>query len=165
LGRLCFEDRANLKKLNAIMQKPIMKQFVMELFDKLVLKRNKVVFMDVPLLFESKLNYICDHIVVVSVNEEVQLARLMARDADRGVSLDDAKARIKAQMPLSKKCQMADKVLENNGSLEEFQAKCRDWMAKEGPAKSDRNPYVPSRISVVASTLILAAGWILKRFM
>jgi len=54
--------------------------------------------------------------ILVYVDEETQLKRLMARN---GLSEKEAQMRIRAQMPLSEKKALADAVLDNNGSLEE----------------------------------------------
>lgn len=76
----------------------------------------KTVFLDIPLLFESRLTYMVERTILVYVDEETQLKRLMARN---GLSEKEAQMRIRAQMPLSEKKALADAVLDNNGSLEE----------------------------------------------
>ena len=53
-------------------------------------------------------------LIVVSAPEEVQIARTVARD---GSTPDEARARIRAQMPLAEKVSAADYVIENTGSL------------------------------------------------
>lgn len=75
----------------------------------------ETVIMDIPLLFESKLQHMVDKILVVSVSEQEQLKRLMERN---GLAEKEAKARIASQLPLSVKEQGADEVLDNNGSIE-----------------------------------------------
>ena len=72
--------------------------------------------MDIPLLFESKLQHFVERILVVSVKEDVQLRRLMERNA---LSKEDALARIHSQLPVSEKEQGAHAVIYNNEKLEE----------------------------------------------
>jgi len=83
---------------------------------------------DAPLLYESnKLKGICSKVVVVAVSEEIQLTRLMARDASER---EAAQKRIESQMSLAEKVEKADVVIWNNGSLEELQAKVKEEFAK-----------------------------------
>ena len=74
-------------------------------------KDNKIIFIDVPLLFESSFDDLCDKIVVVYSKYEIQLKRLMERDK---IEIDLAKNKINAQMDLSKKVLMADYVIDNS---------------------------------------------------
>jgi len=53
---------------------------------------------------------------VVYVRPEVQLERLMARD---GLREEEARQRIRAQLPLEEKARRAEHVIDNSGSLEE----------------------------------------------
>ena len=84
--------------------------------------------MDIPLLFESKLQHYVEKIIVVTVTEDVQLKRLMERNQ---FSEEEALSRIRSQLPLSVKEQGADAVINNNGSLEETKKQLlnilRDW--------------------------------------
>lgn len=76
-----------------------------------------IIILDVPLLFEAKLDRWTNPIIVVWVDPETQLQRLMARDR---TSAQDAQNRIDAQMPLDLKRSKADVVIDNNGSLEDL---------------------------------------------
>ncbi|MDN4527487.1 dephospho-CoA kinase [Fictibacillus fluitans] len=86
------------------------------------------VVLDIPLLFESELTHMVDRTLLVFVDEEIQLRRLMDRD---GFTEAEAKSRIAAQMPLKDKVQLADAVIMNTGSLEELKDKVetqlREW--------------------------------------
>lgn len=77
----------------------------------------KVIVVDIPLLFEVKMDKWTKPIVVVWVSEETQLKRLMVRD---GLSEEDARNRVMAQMPLDLKRSKADVVIDNNGSLDDL---------------------------------------------
>lgn len=84
---------------------------------KLWIKGCKIIILDVPLLFEAKIDRWTKPIIVVWVDPETQLQRLMARDR---TSSQDAQNRINAQMPLDVKRTKADIVIDNNGSLEDL---------------------------------------------
>ncbi len=57
-----------------------------------------------------------DGLIVVSLPEETQVARLQQRD---GISEGDARARLAAQLPLANKLAVASHVIDNSGSSEE----------------------------------------------
>lgn len=76
----------------------------------------KTIIMDIPLLFESRLQHLVDKILVVSVTEENQFSRLVERN---GFSEKEARARISSQLPMSVKEDGADAVIYNNGTLDE----------------------------------------------
>ena len=69
--------------------------------------------LDIPLYFESPVEFGADHVCVVAVSEETQIARMAERDGfDRNV----AEAMIAAQMPTQQKIDKADTVFWNEGS-------------------------------------------------
>ena len=70
--------------------------------------------LDVPLLFESKIDKYVDIVIVVKANREKQIARAAK---SLKVTKAEAKRRIKAQMPLRTKIRLADMIIDNNGTL------------------------------------------------
>jgi dephospho-CoA kinase len=70
-------------------------------------------FADIPLLYETGGEMLCDRVVVVACSYRVQLARLAAR---MSLKNGEAEQMIKSQMPLEKKVARADHVVWNNGS-------------------------------------------------
>ncbi|WP_046721118.1 dephospho-CoA kinase [Heyndrickxia coagulans] len=115
LGSLIFADEALRMKLNSIVH-PAVRAWMTREKDRAIENGKKTVFLDIPLLFESRLTYMVERTILVYVDEQTQLKRLMARN---GLSEKEAQMRIRAQMPLSEKKALADAVLDNNGSLEE----------------------------------------------
>lgn len=115
LGSMIFHQPAKRKQLNDIMHPAIRKEMLKQR-DELTKKEIETFFMDIPLLFESRLQHLVEKILVVSVTEDVQLERLMSRN---NLSKEEAEARIKSQLPLSEKEKGADAVIYNNGSIEE----------------------------------------------
>ncbi|MER2072118.1 MAG: dephospho-CoA kinase [Psychrobacillus sp.] len=114
LGEIIFSSPAQRKQLNDIMH-PAIRAEMMRRKEEMLLAGHPVIIMDIPLLFESKLQSYVDKIIVVTVSEETQLNRLMARN---NYSKEEAKARIQSQLPLSIKEKGADAVIYNNGTLE-----------------------------------------------
>ncbi|MED3764775.1 dephospho-CoA kinase [Ureibacillus sp. FSL K6-8385] len=115
LGSIIFNDEEKRQLLNSIIHPAIRKEMLRQR-DEYLAKGEKTVIMDIPLLFESKLQHFVDKILVVAVSEEVQLERLMKRNQ---LSEEEAKARIRSQLPMPVKVQGADAVIDNNGTIEE----------------------------------------------
>jgi len=70
-------------------------------------------FADIPLLYETGGEALCDRVVVVACSYKVQLARLRGRMSPKN---GEAEQMIKSQMPLEEKVARADHVVWNNGS-------------------------------------------------
>lgn len=115
LGAVVFNDEEKRKLLNSIVH-PAVRKKMLEQKEQYVKKGEKTIVLDIPLLFESNLTHLVDKVVVVYVDDDIQLERLMARN---GFSKEEAEARIKAQMPLKEKVAKADAVINNNGTIEQ----------------------------------------------
>lgn len=115
VGDIIFSDPASRKRLNDIIH-PAIRNEMLRQRAAYVAEGRKVVIMDIPLLFESKLQHFADRIMVVSVTEENQLKRLMERNE---LTEGEALARISSQLPMSVKEEGADAVIYNNGTIEE----------------------------------------------
>ncbi|MDN5311160.1 MAG: dephospho-CoA kinase [Thermoanaerobacteraceae bacterium] len=116
LGRIVFSDQKLLETLNSITH-PAIVQEIKERLDYYRHKNEKVVVVDAALLLEIGLDSLVDEVWVVVVDEKNQLKRLM--DREKGMDLEEARNRIRAQMPLDEKIKMADKIIDNSGSIEE----------------------------------------------
>ncbi|CAO3618742.1 unnamed protein product [Cunninghamella echinulata] len=90
----------------------------------------KVVVLDVPLLFESKLDRFVGITVVVFCSEILQLQRLMKRD---GLDEEAATKRLRAQTPLSEKVELADIVLDNSSDLSQLTVQVKNLVKKVTP--------------------------------
>ncbi|MED3725581.1 dephospho-CoA kinase [Priestia filamentosa] len=118
LGEIVFNDEQKRQQLNAIVHPAVRKEMLSKRDHYLQHERN--VILDIPLLFESNLTHLVDKVLLVYVDEEVQLKRLIERN---GFSEREALARIKAQDPLKDKVAKSDEVINNNGSKEETRKK------------------------------------------
>lgn len=113
LGEIVFSDKEALLKLNAIVHPLVIEKIRQMLIE---IEHSPCVVLDVPLLFESGMDDLCDEVWVVAVDEDTQVKRLTERD---GYNLDEAIMRVKAQMPLEEKVRRAHRVLDNTGTIEE----------------------------------------------
>ncbi|MCH4827867.1 MAG: dephospho-CoA kinase [Planococcus sp. (in: firmicutes)] len=115
VGEIIFNDPVSRKTLNNIIHPAIRQEMLKQRYE-LLEQGFKTIIMDIPLLFESRLQYIVDKILVVSVTEENQYKRLVERN---GFTEKEARVRINSQLPMSVKEDGADAVIYNNGTLEE----------------------------------------------
>jgi dephospho-CoA kinase len=129
LGELIFGNDEARKKLDSLLHPPIraLMRGRMAAFEQL--HPDKLVVVDVPLLYESGLEYMFDKILVVFVPRDVQLQRLVERDK---LSLEQAEARLKAQMDIELKRERADIVIDNRGTLEETEKQIGDLWRRMG---------------------------------
>lgn len=112
LGKLVFEKNENLKELNNIIHPQIRKNISEQIQ---MHKNEKLVFVDVPLLFEAKFDDLVEKIIVISLDEKIQLERLMNRNS---LSKEEALQRIKSQIPVREKEKLGDYVVDNSFTQE-----------------------------------------------
>ncbi|WP_070120510.1 dephospho-CoA kinase [Bacillus marinisedimentorum] len=115
LGSIVFHDENERAVLNSIVHPAVRKYMLFEK-EAYIQKGHQAVVMDIPLLFESKLEKMVDRIILVYTDDDTQLERLMERNT---LSEEEAMARIGSQMPLSQKVPLADAVIDNNGTINE----------------------------------------------
>lgn len=116
LRKLVFADPEKRKQLNAIVHPEVMREINRRAETLSSSIKAGVLLVDVPLLLEVGVANRFDKVVVVYASKSVQIKRLMQRD---GISEEEAKQALKAQMVLKKKVEQADYVIDNNGGLEE----------------------------------------------
>ncbi|MER2106210.1 MAG: dephospho-CoA kinase [Solibacillus sp.] len=126
VGAIIFHDESQRAVLNQIIH-PAIRAEMLRQRDEYVANGAAHVVMDIPLLFESKLQHFVEKILVVSVDVEVQLARLMARNH---FTENEARARIATQIPVAEKEAGADAVIYNNGTIEEAAAQLENILRK-----------------------------------
>lgn len=115
LATLVFADPEALARLNAIVH-PLVARATAERLAGL--PPDAVVVHDVPLLVETGMSGLFDVVVVVDAPRETQLDRLVTR---RGMTIQDAEARIAAQATREQRLAAADRVIRNDGSLAELE--------------------------------------------
>ena len=122
LGRRIFRDARARSKLNAIVH-PRVRERTNELIRAAeTTDPQSVIIYAIPLLVESNSDYSFDKVIAVSASVDVRVERLMKL---RGLSEDEARARIAAQADESARLALADFVIDTNGTMEDTQAKVR----------------------------------------
>jgi len=115
LATIVFNDQEKLKKLNQ-MTHPYVIHEIKQMIDQAKIRKVKMMILDVPLLFEAKMEHLCDVIICVYTDRETQIERLMNRGH---LERDTAIQRIDAQMSLETKKELADYIIDNSGSKDE----------------------------------------------
>jgi len=118
LGRRVFADPAARKRLEAILHPAIRARAEQRLAE---LRRSQVplVVYEAPLLFEAGAEGRVDAVLTVTVDEEEQLRRVVERD---GLSVEEARRRIAAQMPQAEKAARSDFRIDSGCSLQTLRA-------------------------------------------
>jgi dephospho-CoA kinase len=112
LGEMVFRDPEALQTLNNLTHPAIRTEIKDHMYALDQEDPQRLVIVDIPLLYESQLDNLFDQIIVVYVPRRVQLARLMARN---GMTLEQAENRLKSQMDIELKRRKADYVIDNSG--------------------------------------------------
>lgn len=124
LGSLVFADAAKLATLNAIVH-PLVGERSREL--EQAAADDAVVVHDVPLLTENGLAPLYDVVIVVDVSPATQLDRLVRL---RGMTEQDARARMAAQATREQRREIADVVIDNDVPLERLERRVKDVWAE-----------------------------------
>jgi dephospho-CoA kinase len=116
LGEMVFGNPDQLSRLNQITHPRIMESFKEDYSRIKSANPNAILVFEVPLLYETFMDRMCDEVWVVWVDYDTQLKRLMDRNH---YSLEEAMRRIESQIPLDEKAHRADVVINNCGTIEE----------------------------------------------
>jgi dephospho-CoA kinase len=135
LGSIVFADPEKLAVLNAIVH-PLVGARSREL--ETAAAEDAVVIHDVPLLTENGLAPLYDVVIVVDARPETQLDRLVRL---RGMTEEDARARMAAQATREKRLEVADIVIDNDVPLDDLRRRVRDvWDELVRRAHAPRAP-------------------------
>ena len=133
LGEIIFNIKEERMKLNEIVH-PAVRKRMLQKKESAENNGEAIIIMDIPLLYESKFTELVDKTLLVFVDEDIQLQRLMERNH---YSKQEALARIHSQMPLADKKRLADVVIDNNGSLEQTELQLKNVLSEWGFQKEE----------------------------
>lgn len=125
LGRVIFGNREKRLILNSIMHPEIlhiMREKILE-----YKKENKIIFVEIQLLFEVQWEKEFDYILLVSAEKDTQVKRILARDKR---SKEEALSIINSQMSLDEKKKRSDYVIENDGNIQDLERKIDGFLKK-----------------------------------
>lgn len=114
IKKIVFNNKEKLNELNNLVHYEVF-NYYKEIKSKI--KKDEKVIFDIPLLFETKMDTLCDMTIVVAIDLDKQIERVMKRD---NIDKELAIKIINSQMALEDKIKRATIVIENNGALEEL---------------------------------------------
>ena len=118
LGKIIFENKEKRLLLNSIMHPEIL-HTMREQISKYK-KNNKIIFVEIQLLFEVQWEKEFDYILLISAKKSTQIRRILERDKRSEI---DALNIINSQLSLDDKKKRSDFVIENDGNIEELKEK------------------------------------------
>ena len=124
LGAIVFNEPKKLKNLEQILHPKIKAEILSKAsqFESL----RQVYFVDIPLFFEKKERYAeFKNVAVIYAPKELLLSRLMSRNA---LNLEEAKARVKLQMDIEQKREMAKFVIDNSGDRQNLELELEKFL-------------------------------------
>lgn len=125
LRSIVFADPEKKQALEQILHPRIRRQWAVQAESRR--KSTEFFFADIPLLYETGGETLCDRVVVVACSPRIQVERLMMRSS---LTLAAAEQIVAAQMPLAEKIARADHVAWNNGALEVLAAQAGIFAAR-----------------------------------
>ena len=117
LRAIVFSDQGKKRALEQILHPRIRRQWAIEAEQSR--QSGELFLADIPLLYETDGETLCDRVLVVACTQEIQLQRLIARTRLPSSSALDM---IHSQIPLAQKIARADHVVWNNGPLPVLEA-------------------------------------------
>jgi dephospho-CoA kinase len=115
LASLVFADPAARRDLEAIVHPEVRRLFAEA--GEAYRDTDRVVVLSAPLLVETGMHTAFEVLVVVAASVPTQVERLLR---DRGMSEEQARARIAAQAPLEDKAAVADVIVDNDGPIDDL---------------------------------------------
>lgn len=94
LARKAFSEKSETEKLNRITHPFIIAETLQRIDNIRQQNTSSVIILDAPLLFESKMDILCDYTISVLCNKDIRLQRIMKRD---NLSQNEALLRMNAQ--------------------------------------------------------------------
>lgn len=128
LGKLIFHDEKKRDLLNQCVDEEI-RNWILNERNQLIEQGHKLIVLDIPLLFEAKYEKEVDEIMVVFVDPNTQIERLMKRN---NLTKKEAQERISSQMSLEKKMEQADVTIDNTKSIQETREQIVKWLEMKG---------------------------------
>ena len=124
LRAIVFEDAAKRRALEQILHPRIRRQWMAEA--KKHRNSPDFFFADIPLLYETGGEILCERVIVVACSRNVQLDRLAKR---KSLKRSEAEQMINSQMPLEEKIKRTDHVVWNNSDRVTLMEQAKDLVA------------------------------------
>jgi dephospho-CoA kinase len=138
LGAIVFADPARMVRLNTIVHPLVLAALDREFAAIEKAEPHGIAVVEAALLIEAGYRNKLDMLVVTWCTPEQQLARLTQRDAGKGLTIEQARQRIAAQMPAEEKRRVADVAIDCSGTIEHTREQVIALLAKFKESKAVR---------------------------
>ncbi len=132
LGDIVFHQPEQRLRLNALVHPDVVAEVMRRTFELAKQGFEGIVVVDAALMVESGFYKTQDCLIVVTCDPALQLVRVMAR---HGLSAEEARLRIDAQMPVAEKIKLADYTIDTSGTYastrEQIERIYRDLIARQ----------------------------------
>lgn len=120
LKEIVFSNKEKLKELNGLIHPKVVSEFkkIKESSNK-----NDIIIFDVPLLFETGMDKMCEKIILVFADKDTQIKRMIERD---NIDRELAEKIINSQMSLEEKLKKSQIHIENNKTFEDLKKKAEN---------------------------------------
>lgn len=135
LGKIIFSDKKKRLALNSIMHPEILKVMHKKILE-CKSEKNKIIFVEVQLLFEVQWEKEFDYILLVAAKRDMQVRRVLERDKR---SEEEAWNIINSQMSLDEKREKSDFVIENDGNMDDLNKKVDKFLKSLGQQQFQKN--------------------------
>ena len=133
LGRLVFANEAARRALEGIIH-PLVQRDMLLAMDAAAKAGAGVVILDVPLLFETGMDALCDETWALYLDRDMQITRVVSRD---GISREEAERRIDSQMPSEQRVARATHAIDTDRPIERTRAEL-EQLCRAALKKADR---------------------------
>jgi len=113
LGNIIFHDSEKRLQLNALVHPDVRAELMRRAFELEKLPYDGILIIDAALMVESGFYKMLDRLIVVRCDPDLQLARVMSRC---GISAEEARLRMGAQLPVEDKVRIAHYVIDTSGT-------------------------------------------------
>lgn len=140
LAEIVFADPARLARLNQIVHPPVIAAQYAQLAAIQREEPHALAVVEAALLIETGIYSLLDFLIVTWCTPEQQIARLTHGNTGRGMSAEQARQRIAAQIPLEEKRRLADAEIDCSGSLERTREQVVELVARLKGLEAGKKP-------------------------
>lgn len=115
IAQKVFNNPENIKILNSIVHPPTI-NYLKKAIEE-IKNRHNLVFVEAALIFEAKMEYLFDHILLITADENTRIKRVLERDTE---TVSEIRSRMLHQIPETQKKGKSDFIIENNTTIDDL---------------------------------------------
>jgi dephospho-CoA kinase len=115
-----FNNPENIKIINSIVHPPTIEKIESLIAEQKRRDKDKLIFVESALIFEAKMEYLFDHILLVTADEDIRIKRILKRGVE---TISEIRSRMMNQIPEIQKRKRSQFIIENNSTLKSLKEK------------------------------------------